>query len=107
MDTHECPICNELFLLDIPSQQAVTLPCGHTACRSCLSGICSLKCPFCREDFLCSPATMRPSYMVHELIAAFAAVASEKNAGHSEQQVRCELWCRAAIVMLKSATHCH
>lgn len=67
--TNECPICSEPFVPTTSSRQAVCLPCGHTACRSCLSRMHSPNCPSCRPPFTGSIPTMAPNYRLHEMLA--------------------------------------
>lgn len=70
---NECSICNEPFVLNIPIRQALTLACGHTTCRSCLSRLQSPHCPSCRAFFASDVATMAPTYMLHEVFTSAAA----------------------------------
>lgn len=49
----ECPVC--FFLLE-DDRVPMSLPCGHTLCRVCLSSILeknaghNFRCPLCRKD---------------------------------------------------------
>lgn len=45
MDLLECPLC--LFLMTEP----VSMSCGHTFCRSCVSSYLPSRCPSCKERF--------------------------------------------------------
>lgn len=71
---NKCLMCNEAFLLDVQHRQALCLPCGHTACRSCLSRMNSCNCPSCGAPFTSNVATMAPNFMLHQVLASPASV---------------------------------
>lgn len=72
----KCPICCEPFVLNPPEQQALSLPCGHTTCRSCMSLLQSAHCPCCRAVFAGNVAAMAPNYTLHEALASAEASAA-------------------------------
>ncbi|NXO82699.1 TRI35 protein, partial [Sitta europaea] len=58
-----CPICYE------PFRQAVTLPCGHSFCKGCVSRSWQggrPACPVCKER--CSPRELRLNYTLNSLV---------------------------------------
>ncbi len=82
-----CPLCMAMFC------EPVTLQCGHSFCRGCLSrGAAQLatggQCPMCRAPMLLDVADMHTSYtlcsILHTLFPAEAA--SRAAEGRAEQQ---------------------
>ncbi len=64
----DCSICVEAFTA-CGDHEAKICPCGHTFCRSCLSGLSNPKlCPVCRMRITCEIDDLPRNYALIDLI---------------------------------------
>lgn len=62
----ECSVCMEDYNFDTPDGQAITLPCGHSFDRLCLSRVRHMKCPTCRASFAGDVGIMAPNFALRD-----------------------------------------
>ena len=60
-----CSICCVQFSSNKEERKPMILQCGHTFCKTCISGF-PAKCPKCREEFV--PNQCRPNYTLLDLL---------------------------------------
>lgn len=104
MNLNTCCVCSEYFAITQPNKQAVCLPCGHTACRSCLSHMRSPHCPICHAPFACNPAVMAPNHIMHQMLAAAAPGDSLVSL---KSNVRCIITCLKELTPLQTQLRGH
>ncbi|XP_029993426.1 E3 ubiquitin-protein ligase TRIM21-like [Sphaeramia orbicularis] len=109
-DQFLCSICLEVFT------DPVTIQCGHTFCKSCISEhwrvSAPYQCPMCKEVFNTKPQ-LKINTIISEMVAQFRHEAQhEPNISSSDQQaakpgeVPCDVCSETKLKALKSCLVC-
>uniref|UniRef100_A0A8C2JAC5 Tripartite motif containing 65 n=1 Tax=Cyprinus carpio TaxID=7962 RepID=A0A8C2JAC5_CYPCA len=111
MDDHmQCTICLDLF--NCP----VTIPCGHTFCKACISKFWDgmgkdFHCPFCKNSFNTRPELNRnvSLSMITEMPASHSPAETDVSAGasvHTEPEQICERHQKPLVIFCRNDGMC-
>ncbi|XP_059387395.1 E3 ubiquitin-protein ligase TRIM65-like [Carassius carassius] len=111
MDDHmQCTICLDLF------KCPVTIPCGHTFCKACISRFWDgmnkdFHCPFCKNPFDTRPELNRnvSLSMITEMPATHSPVKTDVSAGasvHTEPEQICERHQKPLVIYCRNDSMC-
>lgn len=106
----QCTIC-----LD-PFKYPVTIPCGHTFCKACISKFWDRKdrdfhCPFCKKNFDTRPELNRnvSLSMITEMPASHSPAETDVSAGasvHTEPEQICERHQKPLVIFCRNDGMC-
>ncbi|XP_073672695.1 uncharacterized protein [Garra rufa] len=105
-DEFSCPVCLDLL------KDPVTIPCGHSYCKSCITGCCDqedqkrvYRCPQCRQTFDPRPALARNS-MVAELVEKLKKTKLPADCYAGDGDVECDVCTGRKYKAVKSCLVC-
>uniref|UniRef100_A0A8C5GJF3 Tripartite motif-containing protein 16-like n=1 Tax=Gouania willdenowi TaxID=441366 RepID=A0A8C5GJF3_GOUWI len=109
-ESFSCSVCLE------PLKEPVTVPCGHSYCRMCISRFWDgekekdvYSCPQCRETFTARPVLMK-STMLAELVDQLKEMSVKDAAGgpsfDAAEDVACDVCVGRKVKAFKSCLNC-